>query len=265
MSRGEDGFTMLEVIIAAFCLALIVGAVATLFVTGNRSSLAGQRQAALVAIADQQIEKIRNDVKTKGFDQLALSSAPATASSAALSSDASVHTDPNYFVSASTGCGLSNEGYEIQANYDYTPEGPAANVVGWSGCTYSFGSVVAEPLEILSGGFVAPGPTAVTVGTETAEVDTYVTDAYVGCTSTLGGCPTVSGNEVSGCSFPTSTATSTTCADARRVIVAVIPNVTGEQDTGPNSPVYVSSIFTNPTPSNEPTSSIGITLGANIG
>ena len=56
MSRNEDGFTMIEVIVAAFCLALIVGAVATLFVSGNRSSLAGQRQAALIAVADQQIE-----------------------------------------------------------------------------------------------------------------------------------------------------------------------------------------------------------------
>ena len=46
MSQREDGFTMIEVLMAAFCLALIVGAVATLFVTGNRSSLAGQRQGA---------------------------------------------------------------------------------------------------------------------------------------------------------------------------------------------------------------------------
>jgi hypothetical protein len=29
--------------------------------------------------------------------------------------------------------------------------------------------------------------------------------------------------------------------------------------------VYVSTVFTNPTPSNEPTTSIGLTLGLNIG
>jgi type II secretory pathway pseudopilin PulG len=264
MSEREQGFTMIEVIVAAFCLALIVAAVATLFVTGNRSSLAGQRQAALIAVADQQIEKIRDQVKTLGFDALAMGSAPSAASSATLSSDANVQVDPNYFALSSAGCGASNEGYAIETNYDNTSEGAASGTPSWSGCTNAGFSVI-EPLEILSGGFVSPQQTNVAVGTETATVDTYVTDTYVGCTSSLGGCPTVSGNSVSGCTFPMTTAASTECADARRVIVAVVPAPSAHQDAAQNSPVYISTIFTNPSPSNTPTNPLGINLGASIG
>lgn len=264
MTQREDGFTMLEVIVAAFCLALVVGAVATLFVTGNRSSLAGQRQAALIAVADQQIELIRNEVKTKGFDALAMSSAPSVASSTTLSSDANVQLNPNYFAPSSTGCGVSNQGYAIETNYDNTSEGAASGTPTWSGCTNANFSVI-EPLEVLSGGFVSPAQTNVTVGSEKATVDTYVTDTYVGCTSTLGGCPTITSNTISGCTFPTTTTSSTTCADARRVIVAVVPAASVPQDAAQNSPVYISTVFTNPTPSNAPTSAIGINLGASIG
>ncbi|HEV3054889.1 MAG TPA: prepilin-type N-terminal cleavage/methylation domain-containing protein [Solirubrobacteraceae bacterium] len=264
MRRHEDGFTMIEVIVAAFCLGLIIVAVATLFVTGNRSSLAGERQAALIAVADQQIEFIRSEVKTKGFDALAMSSAPTTAASSTLSSDANVQLNPDYFAPASSGCGPSNQGYAIETNYDNTTEGAPTGTPTWSGCTNASFSVI-EPLEILTGGFVPPGPTTVTVGSETATVDTYVTDSYVGCTSTLGGCPTLSSNSVSGCTFPTATTSSTTCADARRVIVAVVPNASARQGAAQNSPVYISTVFTNPTPSNMPTNSIGLTLGDSIG
>ena len=124
---------------------------------------------------------------------------------------------------------------------------------------------VTEPLEIITTGFAQAQQTNVTVGTEKATVDTYVTDTYVGCTSTLGGCPTVSSNTVSGCTFPTTINSSTTCADARRVIVAVVPSASARQDAAQNSPVYISTVFTNPTPSNAPTSAIGITLGGDIG
>jgi hypothetical protein len=71
----------------------------------------------------------------------------------------------------------------------------------------------------------------------------YVTDTYVGCTS----------------------AASTCAGDARRLIVAVVPDNHGRLDIGQNSPAYVSTIFTNPVPSNQSNSSIGLTLGLNIG
>jgi hypothetical protein len=54
------------------------------------------------------------------------------------------------------------------------------------------------------------------------------------------------------------------------VIVAVVMNnhgyaTGGRSEIGPNSPVYVSTIFTNPNPSNSPDNPAGVTLGLNIG
>jgi hypothetical protein len=49
------------------------------------------------------------------------------------------------------------------------------------------------------------------------------------------------------------------------VIVAVVMNRHGRYNIGPSAPVYVSAVFTNPTPSNEPTNSLGINLGVQLG
>ena len=47
------------------------------------------------------------------------------------------------------------------------------------------------------------------------------------------------------------------------MIVAVVPD--SPSTFGQASPVYVSSILTNPVPSNQPNSSVGLTLGLTIG
>jgi hypothetical protein len=137
-------------------------------------------------------------------------------------------------------------------------------VTNWSGCDTGY-----EPLVILNSslGFV-PAQQTVSVGSDTAVVDTYVTDTYIGC-NTVGStaCPTVSSGTVqSGCTFPTvASPSSTLCSDARRVTVAVVLNDHGRFNIGPSAPVYVSTVFANPTPTNEPSSPIGITLGAQLG
>ncbi|MEA2159113.1 MAG: hypothetical protein QOD66_1493 [Solirubrobacteraceae bacterium] len=238
---GEQGFTMLEVLVAALISAIIIGAGAELFSVGDDSSLAAQRQSALIAVADQQIENIRQSVKTGGFASLAMSTAPAAPSNSTLSYSSTAHTDPNDFVSSSSGCGATNAGYLIEANYDSTSEGIAPGVAPWSGCTTG-----AEPLMVQSGGIVTPKQTNVPLGSDTATVYTYVTETYVGCSSSLGSCTAAAG-------------------DARRVIVAVLPNNGGRYDIGQNSPVYLSTIFTNPVPTNQVNNSIGLTVGANLG
>ena len=102
-----------------------------------------------------------------------------------------------------------------------------------------------EPLIAASGGLVTPSQT-VAVGANTAIVDSFVTQANVGCNGSLG-----SGNCTN---------------DARRVTVAVtVSHGNGRYTVAPNSPVYTSTIFTNPTPSNSPNSSVGLTLGLSIG
>ena len=275
----ESGFTVFEALLAGVLAVIIIGAAATLFISNDDNALSAQRQSELIAVADQQIENLRQQVKTKGFAALAMNGQPLALPSSIANSTYSPASpvDPNGFVATATGCGGSS-GKEllIQANYDNTSEGVPVNpqatssggVVPWSNCTNT-SSQVGEPLEILTGGFVAPQQNSVSVGSDTATIDTYVSDTYVGCNSgTFGGCPSTAAGVI-GCNassaWPTTTTTSTACADARRVIVAVILNNHGRNDVGPNTPVYVSTIFTNPIPSNEPTNTLGLTLGVQIG
>ncbi len=266
------GFTVVEVLVAALMMALVVGAAATLFINGSDASVATQRQSQLISVADQQIENIRQEVKTKGFNALAMSGQPVALPGAIPNSSYSstLKTDPNSFVQNLTGCGSNSQELLIEANYNNTGEGVPLNpqnlllgLLPWLSCTNT-SSQVGEPLQLLSNGFVQPQQT-VTVGTDTAVVDTYVTDTYVGCNSSaFGNCPSTSGGSVSCSAWPT-TAASTTCGDARRVVVAVILNDHGRYLLGPNGPVYESAVFTNPSPSNEPQSSIGFTVGGKIG
>jgi len=275
---AEHGFSLIEVMVAALMVALIVAAGSTLFIEGNNNSLAATRDSQLISVADQQLEIIRQEVKVKGFDQLAMSAAPAAASSATLPYSSTTYADPNHFVSSGTGtCGSQNEGYDIEENFDNSASGAATGLTPWAGCvdTTTAPTTVAEPLEILpaasgiAAGFISPGPTTVSLGStgQQVTVDEYVTDTYLGCNGTTT-CPTTTTGQVvcpSAIGWPSTTASSTSCADARRVIVAVIPTNNARYNTGQVSPVYVSSIFTNPSPSNEPSGTLGLTLGLQLG
>jgi type II secretory pathway pseudopilin PulG len=271
-ARSEHGFTIVEVLVAAIILIAVIAASSALFVRGSDASLASQRQSEAISIADQEIEMIRQEVKTKGFDALAMTSLPTAGASTTLSAIglANTYTDPNHYVgTGQTGCGASNAGYAIEANWDNAAEGAASTVTPWSSCTDTT-AAIDEPLEVLSGGFVTPQQISVAAGSDTATVDTYVTDTYVGCNGQLGSCPSTTLGSVSGCTWPSGTSASTTCADARRVIVAIVMNnhaysSNGRSEIGTNSPVYVSTVFTNPNPSNSPDNPAGVTLGLNIG
>ncbi len=244
LRRDEAGITMIEVIVAAALAVIIIGGAAGLFAESNDSALGSQRQAQLLAVADQQIEQIREQVKTNasGFAGLAMSSAPLAGTNTTTSYSSTSHIDPNDFVSASTGCGTNNAGYLIEANYNDNTAGVASGVSPWTGCATG-----AEPLVVAAGGIVTPKQT-IALGSGTATVYSYVTDTYVGCTTTggLGSCTSATG-------------------DARRLIVAVVPTSAGRNNLGPNAPAFVSTIFTNPVPTNQVNSSIGLTLGLGIG
>lgn len=274
---SEAGFTLIEVLVAAVMLVLAVSAATVMFADGNDTSVAAQRDSQLISVADQQIEAVRDQVKTEGFNALAMNTTPSALPLAYryTSYSSTIDTDPGSFVVSKGGCGASNEEYDIEANYDDTsqgqpvdPENTSQNAsLPWSGCDSG-----TEPLEIIPStalAFVTPQQT-VSVGTDTAIVDTYVTDTYVGCNSGLstGTCPTTTGGSIAcaAASFPTvASPASTTCSDARRVIVAVVLDRHGRYDIGPSAPVYASTVFTNPTPSNQPTNSLGINLGVHLG
>lgn len=251
---GEAGFTLIEVVVAAGLSALVIGASAALFVNGDNSALASQRQSQLLAVANQQIEQVRQLVKTTGFSGLAMSCDPSSSAcvpvptggvNGTLSGSSTVFTDPNHWVASSSGCGTSSEGFYIESNYDNSTEGALANVYPWTGCPTG-----AEPLYIQGGGFVTPYHT-VTVGSGSATVYEYVTETYVGCASQS------VNSSLSACGTATN-------ADARRLVVAVVPN-NGALNQGPNAPQVVSTIFTNPVPSNQVNTSIGLTLGLQLG
>jgi type II secretory pathway pseudopilin PulG len=256
--RGEErGLTLVEVVVAAMLATIVIGASAALFATADNSALGTQRQAQLLAVANQQIEKIRDQVKTNtsGFSALAMSCDPSSAacvpvpsggSGAQLSYNSNVYTDPNHWVSSSSGCGANNEGYLIESNWDSSDEGPVSSVAPWTGCPTG-----GEPLLVSAGGIVTPYQT-VTVGTGTATVYEYVTETYVGCAGSS------VNSSLSACG-------SSTNSDARRLIVAVVPNNAGSLDRGVNSPQYMSTIFTNPVPSNQVNTSIGLSLGLSLG
>jgi type II secretory pathway pseudopilin PulG len=274
----ERGYTIVEVVIGALILALVIGAAATVFVSGNDTGLAAQRQGLAISVADQQIETIREEVKASGFNRLALSGAPQSlpAGFSTTNYNPSLPEDPNTFVSSATGCGSSNEQFLVQANYDNTAEGQPHNpnpgyaggpaVTPWANCADT-STQVGEPLEVLSGyGFVTPQQTVSVGSGETAIVDSYVTDTYVGCNSVgWGGCPTINGSGAVACSSWPTSAGGTACGDARRVVVAVLLQNHGRFDIGPGGPLYVSTVFTNPVPSNEPSSAVGFDLGVHVG
>src|SRR5581483_8558610 len=63
-SAPQAGFTLIEVVVASALAAIVIGATAALFVTGSNSALGTQRQSQLLAVANQQIESVRQLVKT---------------------------------------------------------------------------------------------------------------------------------------------------------------------------------------------------------
>ncbi|MEA2355034.1 MAG: hypothetical protein QOD61_1163 [Solirubrobacteraceae bacterium] len=231
LRHDERGFTLVEVLVTMMVTLLVIGGIATTFVQNNDSALAGQRQAQLLSVAQQQIEKVRNTVSQYGFSALALSAKPAAPTDAVLPTSP---TDPNDFIK---NWSSSSPSYLIETNYNQTTPGQISSAPS-----------TGEPLEIdtTTPGRITPKTTGVAVGSGTATVYTYVTQATVPCNTTvLGGC---------------------SADDVRRVIVAVLlDNTTGSQSIGPNTPVYMSTIFSNPIPSNQPSSAIGLRLGLNIG
>jgi type II secretory pathway pseudopilin PulG len=248
--RDQSGFMLVEVVVGALCLALIIGAVSSIFVQGNDSALAEENQAALVEVANQQIEQVRQLVKIDGFTSLAMKTLPSAGSTTTLYSNTSnVPIDPNYYYKANGTCPSSGGGsggeYAIQSNWDdktsssVGPGSTSGDYASVAGCDSGY-----EPLIVSSSGFVTASQT-VTVGGGAATLDTYVTQTQVGCNASLG-----SGN----CS-----------TDARRVIIAVVPAAGATYRTQQNSPLYVSTVFTNPTPSNAPNASAGLTLGVQLG
>ncbi|HEX4108821.1 MAG TPA: type II secretion system protein [Solirubrobacteraceae bacterium] len=258
-ARAEDGMTLIEVVVATLLIALSVAALGDLFATGNASSLGTQREAQLLGVANQALESIRDQVKTSsvGFNGLALSSAPATGANCpsydcTASSVPSNPSDPNDFVTSSGNCLL------VETNWNAAGSGGQGALPGldsYSGCGASASS--AEPLVVCaSGGSCATGVSTGFVAPQTTidgyTVDQYVTETDAGCNSSLA-VTCGAGGAQSG-------------IDARRVVIAVLPGTsTATAATSQDKPVWLSTILTNPVPSNQPNASTGLTVGLQLG
>src|SRR5437660_4822892 len=149
-AAGEDGLSLIEVVVAALMLALVGATAAAFFVTGNDNAVASQRQSQLLGLLGQQMQVLRQDVKTLGFNKLAMSGSPSALPSGFPSTSyaSTINADPGALVASASGCGSSNQELLLQANDDNTAEGiPSSYSAGgtpstiplaaWAGCTSS--------------------------------------------------------------------------------------------------------------------------------
>lgn len=153
----EDGFTLIEVLVAA--LLMVVGIVATLqmFTTSSHITLTAQREQAAMTAAEQAMEQIR----ALPYASMALATPlPSHESDGNATGDSSGNpTDPNYWVN-STGSTL-----KIPSNFSSE-----------ASSTLSSGET------LISGGSVSPGPSSVSSNGYTVKVYRYITWVNDVCT-----------------------------------------------------------------------------------
>ena len=293
----QDGFTLIEVMVAALILVIGMTALASVLIGASNQAAAAVTESQLTNLADQQMELVRVDVADSGFPELAMSAMPtaATLPSGTAALRQSTYTDPDGWVAQGTVGAASNAAcFQIQANYDSgTTAAPPVGFNPWSNCQSSGAEPLAVVTQSTSGALVqvstqgsgtwtagswpppacpaAPAvasPCTQTLGTgRSAVIYTFVTYTYSGCSvanPSQAGCPSVSTSTgtVTGCtsaaSFPTSPLASTVCGDSRRVTVVVLP--VGTHAVSRQTPLYLSSVFTNPSPSPGEAAGIGVNV-----
>lgn len=239
--REEHGMSMVELVVAIFIVTLVIGALADLFVQSNDSSYSSQRLLSRVSILQSQIERVRRVADQYGFSGVALTSAPGAATDTPLPRDP---TNPDDFVSGS-GCSRT---FTVLSNYNLTTEAfPTSQTVADSpepllvnGCTVSGNAISGGQLAPVQYADLSTGAVSSTApaGDPYATVYTFVTQTTMaGCNSSLGSCT----------------------GDVRRVIVAVVLNRQAA-DLGTNYPAYATTVFSNPTASDQANQASGLRI-----
>jgi len=231
--RGEDGFTLIEVVMAASLAIITVLAIGGTLSKSVFNSIGHQRQAATLSIAQREVEQMRQTVATYGFDALAMSGQPGAPTAGALASNPS---NPDDFV---TGHGTPSVAYKIMENFHSTGGGVATGTPA-SGEPLIVGGTVTYPTT----GRVTPVTTNVTSGRVAATVYRYVTRRTEAC-ATAGGCD----------------------GDSRRVVIAVVPtDSSADSELQTKKPFYFTAVINNPVPQDaQAQSGAGLRIGVNIG
>jgi type II secretory pathway pseudopilin PulG len=165
VKRGEEGFTIVEVVVAILIIGLMMGATVSLLSSGSKSSLANQRQVTALSVAQQQIEQIHQIVHQYGFNAVAVNGSV----SSYTPRDSTVPADPanpNDYVQT------SSSSFQVMPNYHDATGTPLAT----------------EPLLFsTTSGQITPISTSVTAGNTTATVWRYVTQRTETCNAALTG------------------------------------------------------------------------------
>lgn len=214
-TRDEDGFTMVEVIMAAALILTIVLGLLAAFDAMTRMAHAAQRHQQALAYGQREIERLRTlDYQT----QLGLTALPIA--SADDGNDPSFPSnnpaDPNFYVSAG--------GLKIMARYSDKTSGLQAGV-----------SPNPEPLvgpgdPKLTSPQVAPGPQSFNAGGLRGKIHRYVTYVAQHCPATT----------VSGITDPCLGGAAT-----KRITLALILDRPGN-GAGPEKPIWISTVVADP-------------------
>jgi prepilin-type N-terminal cleavage/methylation domain-containing protein len=175
--RSEDGFTLIEVLVAALVLVIGIGAMVATFNAARRLTLVGERQSSMAHRAQAELERI----KSLPYSEIAL-----TGTSPSWSSNAGDYT----YVSAPSGtCPSAPSGAAPTYQPDHSQLGTTAYPLVINGCTYTLNGTQTT----LTGGQLAP-VTPWTDGRFSGNVYDFVTwysDPTCSQTSTPGSaCPT---------------------------------------------------------------------------
>lgn len=229
--RSQDGFTLIEVMVAMVVGIMLVLVLLSTVDKGILNSLGHQRQASTLSIAQNEVEKVRQVVAQYGFDALALSGQPGAPGGGAL---ATSPTNPDDFI---TNHGTASAAFKVMESYHNTTLGVATGTPA-SGEPLVIGGSAAYP----AAGRVAPVSNSVSSGAVTAKVYRYVTRRTEAC---------LTANACDG--------------DSRRVTIVVIATNNPSTELQPTTPFYFSAVINNPVPKDadgQPGS--GLRIGVNI-
>jgi prepilin-type N-terminal cleavage/methylation domain-containing protein len=235
IATGQDGFTIVEVMVAALLVAIGVVAILGSLDAVSKTGVAAQRHQQAVAYGQREIERLRTlDYRTK----LGLTSFPAASGDGIAAGDPTPNApkNPNYYVSGT--------GLKIMARYADKTSGLQPGV-----------SPNPEPLvgpgePDLTSPQVNPGPESFSVNGTSGKIYRYVTWRSEHCPATT----------TSGIANP--------CPgtkDSKRITIAIVldPVANG---AGPSKPIWLSSVVSDPdaTPTgiSPPSSDDGGTISA---